>query len=129
VTDGIRAQPYKPGKPPLSATDVWISIAALTVTLVIGVVAAVGGMFSLAFLDSCPPESCSANGAATAVLGSLLIAGLAGIAGLIVTVVQIVRRKRGWPFAIATLAACAVVLFAGVIGYMVATGMAGASSR
>jgi hypothetical protein len=129
VTEGIRAQPYKPSKSPLSATDVWISIAALTMTAGIGAVAAVGGLFSLAFLDSCPPESCSANGAATAVFGSLLIAGLVGIAGLTVTVVQLVRRRRGWPFAVTTLVACAVVLFAGVVGYIVATGMAGAQSR
>jgi hypothetical protein len=108
----------------LSATDVWICVAALTSTVLMGAVGAVGGLFSLAFLDYCPPESCSAGGAASAVLGSVLIAAAVGLAGLIVTVVRLAQRKPGWPFAIATLCTCAVVLCAGIVGYVVATGMA-----
>jgi hypothetical protein len=73
VTDRIPTQPRTWGKPPISATDLWISVAALTLTVLVGAVGAAGGLFSLAFLDYCPPESCSANGAATAVLGSVLI--------------------------------------------------------
>jgi hypothetical protein len=123
------AQPHVRSKPPLSATDVWISVAVLTLTVLMGAVGAVGGLFSLAFLDYCPPESCSAGGAASAVLGSVLIAAAVGLAGLIVTVVRLARRKPGWPFAIATFCTCAVVFCAGIVGYIVATGMATAPSR
>jgi hypothetical protein len=70
-----------------------------------------------------------ADGAESAVLGSVLIAGLAGSAGLTVTIRRLGRRKPGWPFAIATLCTCAVVLCAGLVGYIVATGIADASSR
>jgi hypothetical protein len=129
VSDRIPAQPRMPGKPPLSATDLWISVAALTLTVLVGAVGAVGGLFSLAFLDYCPPESCSADGAAKAVLGSVLIAALVGLAGLTVTIIRLARRKPGWPFAIATFCICAVVLCAGLVGYIVATGMADAPSR
>jgi hypothetical protein len=129
VSDSIPARPHVPGKPPLSAADLWISVAALTLTAVVGGVGAVGGLFSLAFLDYCPPESCSADGAASAVLGSVLIAALVGLAGLTVTIIRLVRRRPGWPFAIATLCTCVVVLCAGFLGYVVATGMAGAPSR
>jgi hypothetical protein len=70
----------------------------------------VGGVFSLAFLDSCPPEHCSADGAAT-------------------TVIRLARRRPGWPFAVATLGACAVVGVCGVIAYAAATGMTGPPNR
>lgn len=123
MTDRIPTQPRTSGKPPISATDLWISVAALTLTVVVGAVGAAGGLFSLAFLDYCPPESCSANGAATAVLGSVLIAALVGLAGLTVTIIRLVRRKPGWPFAIATLCTCGVALCAGLVGYLIATGM------
>lgn len=129
VSDSIHAQLHMSGKPPLSAADLWISVAALMLTVLVSAVGAVGGLFSLAFLDYCPPESCSADGAESAVLGSVLIAGLVGSAGLTVTIIRLRRRKPGWPFAIATLCTCAVVLCAGLVGYIVATGMADAPSR
>jgi len=85
-------------KPPIASTDLWVSIGALIVTVAFGVVAAAMGLFSLAFLDYCPPESCSAEGAATAVGTALLAAFAIGVVGLLVTVVQLYRRKPGWPF-------------------------------
>ena len=125
MSEGVRGRPYPPNsKPPLSTADLWISISVLTVTGLMGAVAAVGGLFSLAFLDYCPPESCSADGASRAVLTSLLIAALFGVAGLTITIIRLVRRKPGWPFAVATLVVCGVVLLAGFVGYIAATGMA-----
>jgi hypothetical protein len=121
MTDG-RPQPYRPEKPPLSTTDLSVSITALILTVLLGVGAAAAGLFSLAFLDYCPPESCSANGALTAVATALLIAALVGTAGLIVTIVRLTRRKPAWPFAITTLVACGIVLLIGGIGYAGAVG-------
>ena len=113
---------YPPPKPPVSGGDLAISITALTITVLLGAVAAVFGLFSLAFLDHCPPESCSAEGAATAVGTALFIAFVIGLAGLVVTVVQFFRRKRGWPFAVATLVLCALAVFLGGVGYAAAVG-------
>lgn len=112
----------RPPNPPISAGDLAISITALVVTALIGAVAAVLGLFSLAFLDSCPPESCSAEGAVTAVMMALIAAFVIGVAGLVVTVVQLVRRKPGWPLAIATLALCTIAIFCGGVGYAMAVG-------
>lgn len=97
-------------------------MAVLVTTVLMGAAAAVGGVFSLAFLDNCPPETCSANGAATAVFIALLAAGVVGVVGLVVTVVQLARRKLAWPFAIATLVICVVILAAGAAGYVSAVG-------
>jgi quinol-cytochrome oxidoreductase complex cytochrome b subunit len=113
---------YPPLKPPASGSDLAISIAALTITVLLGAVAAVFGLFLLAFLDHCPPESCSAEGAVTAVGTALLIAFVIGVVGLVVTVIQLYRRKRGWPFALATLVLCALAVFLGGVGYAVAVG-------
>jgi hypothetical protein len=120
MTHGL--QQYRPEKPPMPTTDLWVSITALTLTVLLGVGAAVTGLFSLAFLDYCPPESCSADGAVTAVATALLIAALVGTAGLIITIVRLTRRKPAWPFAVATLVACTVVLLIGAIGYASAVG-------
>jgi len=106
----------------VSGADLAISITALIITVLLGAVAAVFGLFSLAFLDHCPQESCSVDGAVTAVGTALLIAFVIGVAGLVVTVVRLIRRKPGWPFAVATLVLCAVAVFLGGVGYAMAVG-------
>ena len=111
-----------PTKPPISGGDMAVSIVTLVATVLMGAAAAVLGVFSLAFLDSCPPESCSAEGAATAVFGSLAVAAVIGLAGVIATIVALVRRKTAWPFALGTLALCAIALGCGVVGYAAAVG-------
>jgi hypothetical protein len=113
---------YPAPKPPVSGSDLAISITALTITVLLGAVAAVFGLFSLAFLDHCPPESCSAEGAATAVGTALLMAFVIGVVGLVVTVVQLFRRKPGWPFAVGTLVLCTLAVFLGGVGYSMAVG-------
>ena len=114
--------PYPPAKPPRSTSDLTISIVVLVFTALLGIGAVVMGVFSLAFLDYCPPATCSAEGAATAVMTALGVAALVGLAGMIVTIVQLVRRKPAWPFAVGTMALCLVVLFFGGMGYSAAVG-------
>ena len=111
-----------PPRPPRSSSDLWISIGVLILTVVFGVVAATMGLFSLAFLDYCPPESCSADGAATAVITAVLAGSGVGVVGLAVTVIRLFRRKPGWPFAVATFALCAVAMALGGVGYAIAVG-------
>ena len=53
----------RPVKPPISGGDLAVSVTALVATMLLGGGAAVFGLFSLVFLDYCPPESCSAEGA------------------------------------------------------------------
>jgi hypothetical protein len=106
----------------VSGGDLAISITALIMTVLLGAVAAVFGLFSLAFLDHCPPESCSVDGAVTAVGTALLIAFAVGVAGLVATVIQLFRRRRGWPFAVATLVLCTLAVFLGGVGYAMAVG-------
>ena len=112
----------RPPKPPIATTDLTLSIGALVLTAGFGAVAAATGLFSLAFLDNCPPETCSADGAATAVWTALLAALAIGAVGLVVTVVQLYRRKPGWPFAVGTFVLCVLAVVLGGVGYAVAVG-------
>jgi hypothetical protein len=112
----------RPQKPPIATTDLWVSIGVLVLTVAFGVGAAVMGLFSLAFLDYCPPETCSAEGAVTAVGISLLVAFGIGVVGLAITVIQLVRRKPGWPFAVATFGLCVLAVVVGGVGYAMAVG-------
>jgi hypothetical protein len=114
--------PPQPQKPPIATADLWVSISGLVLTVGFGAVAAVMGLFSLAFLDYCPPESCSAEGAATAVFTALLAALAIGVIGLVVTVIQLLRRKPAWPFAVGTLVLCVVAVGLGAVGYAMAVG-------
>ena len=116
-----------PGYPPSaekprSGADMAISITVLTLTVLMGAAAAVLGLFSLAFLDSCPPATCSAEGAVNAVVTSLLVAGGIGVLGVALTVVRLVQRKTGWPVAVGTLVLCAVAVVVGGVAYAGAVG-------
>jgi hypothetical protein len=114
--------PPRPPKPPIATGDLVSSIGALILTVAFGVVAATMGLFSLAFLDYCPPERCSDEGAATAVGIALMAAFAIGVVGLVVTVIQLYRRKHGWPFAVATFMLCGVAVVLGGVGYAMAVG-------
>lgn len=116
------APPAPPAKRPISGADLTISIISLVFTLLLGGSAAVMGFFLLAFLDYCPPETCSAEGAVTAVGISLIVAVIVGLVGLVVTIVQLVRRSPAWPFAVGTLVLCGVICAFGFAGYFAAVG-------
>lgn len=109
-------------KPPRSVADLTVSIILLTLTVLLGAVAAFFGLMSLAFLDNCPPATCSAEGAVTAVLVSLAAAGVAGIVGLVLTIIRLSRRRIAWPYALVTLGICTLVLVAGGAGFVTAVG-------
>jgi uncharacterized BrkB/YihY/UPF0761 family membrane protein len=114
--------PALPAKPLVSSPDLVISIVTLILTLILGAVAAFFGIFSLAFLDHCPPESCSAENAFTAVATALIVAVVIAVTGLVVTIVRLHSRRPGWPFAIATLVLCSIAFILGGVGYAVAVG-------
>lgn len=80
------------------------------------------GIFSLAFLDYCPPETCSADGAVTAVALTVVALAMIGVTGLVLTVVRLARRRLSWPFSVGTLGLCLVVCVAGVGAYAAAVG-------
>lgn len=122
VGPGPFTPPSHPAKRPVSAVDLTVSILTMVLILVLGAAASIFGLFSLAFLDHCPPATCSAEGAAGAVLSALGIAGLVGATGIIVAIVQLVRRRPSWPFAVGTLVLCVAVLAMGGIGYVAAVG-------
>ena len=110
------------GRPPRNTADLVISIVVVVVTVLMGAMAVVLGVFSLAFLDHCPPESCSAEGAVTAVFTALAIAAGIGVIGLVLTVVALIRRATAWPYAVGMFALCALALFVGMLRYGAAVG-------
>ncbi len=109
--------PDRQPAPARNGTDVVVSILALSATLIVGAAGAVMGVFSLAFLDYCPPQSCSVDGAVTVVLTTIVVAGLTGLAGLVLTVIRIRKRTSAWPYAAGTLALVIAVLFFGALAY------------
>lgn len=86
-----------------------------------GVAAAMEFMF-LAFTDYCPPQHCNADAAATSVLLSVSVAAGLTVIGCIATIVALVLRRSGWPYAVATLAASTLTELLGIVGYFVAVG-------
>lgn len=112
--------PMPPPMPPRNATDVTVSVLMIVATVLTVGAGSLMGVFSLAFLDHCPPETCSADGAVTASMTAVGIAVLVGLAGIITTIVRLAARKRAWPFAVGTLAACVAVFFFGAMAYTAA---------
>jgi len=80
------------------------------------------GLFMLAFLDHCPPETCSVDGAVTAVASAVFAAGLVVPVGIVATTIAPVRRKPAWPFAIAALILCVAMLVLGGVWHGSAVG-------
>lgn len=109
-----------PPPPERNTTDVTISVIVLVLTAVLGGAASVMAFFSLAFLDYCPPATCSIDGAVTAVLATIAIAAVSVLAGVIITVIRLGHRKTAWPFAVGTFAVMIVVFFLGAIAYTAA---------
>ena len=68
-------------------------------------------------MRACPPETCSVEGAVSASMTTVAIAALVGLVGIVTTIVRLAARKRAWPFAVGTLAACVGVFFAGALAY------------
>ena len=107
---------------PRSTADVTASVIVLVLTVLFGAAAAVIGLVTLAFLDYCPPESCSVEGAVTTVTTTLSIAALVGLAGGVTTVVRLRRRRTAWPWALGTLVAVMLTMVAGAVAYQSAVG-------
>ena len=109
-----------PPPPPRNTTDLTVSIVALVPTVLLAAAPPVLGFFSLAFLDYCPPATCSVDGAVTAVLATIAIAAVSVLTGLIITIIRLGQRKTAWPFAIGTLGLMIVVFLVGAIAYTAA---------
>jgi hypothetical protein len=114
--------PPPPATPPRSAADLTIAIILMVLTVLVGACGVFLGLLSLAFLDYCPPATCSVDGAVSAVLTAVAIATLVAMVGIILTTVALARRKRAWPFAVGTFVLCLVALFFGGAAYTVAVG-------
>lgn len=108
-------------RPARSVPDLVISIALLVMTVVLIAMTALAGLFLLAFLDHCPPPTCSVQGAVNAVMTALLAAAAVGFLGGGATVIALVRRSAAWPYALGTLALCALTVFLGGVGFSAAT--------
>jgi hypothetical protein len=111
---GMPPPPPAPRKPPISGVDLGISITAMVLTVVFAAFAAFIGIFMLAFLDTCPPATCSVEGAIGSVGGTLLITAVSGVVGITVTIIQLTRRALAWPVAVGTLVLCVLICVIGV---------------
>ncbi len=106
-----------PVPPRTNATDLTVSILLIVLTVLTVGAGALMGVFSLAFLDNCPTATCSVDGAVTASMTTVAVAGGVGFAGIVTTIVRLATRKRAWPFAVGTLAGCVAVFFVGALAY------------
>ncbi|MBI3214010.1 MAG: hypothetical protein HYZ38_09340 [Mycobacterium sp.] len=111
-----------PPKPPVSATDVTISVILLVLTVVGGAFGAFMGLFMLAFTDTCPPATCNLDAAVTSIVTGLAVAALVALVGTVLTIVRLVARSTAWPFALGTCVLCAAACVLGIAGYIVAVG-------
>ncbi len=106
-----------PPKPPIAPADLSISIAAMILTVVGVAGAGFLGLMMLAFTDYCPPETCDLDAGVTVVMTGLGIAALIAVVGIAVTITQLVRRVRAWPYAVGALVLCAASCVLTLWGY------------
>ena len=102
--------------------DIALSVFLLVLAGVVGLVGSVLAIFALAFVDVCPPDTCSVDGAIAAQFTAGLVVTLAFVVGLIATIVALTRRRRGWWIALITVLAVLVIWVLGFVGYFAAVG-------
>ena len=112
-----RPPQYRPPQPPRNPVDVTVSIIALVITVLAAGAGAVMSFLSLAFLDYCPPATCSVDGAVTVAFATIAVAAGVVLTGLILTVTRLGTRKTAWPFAIGALTALIAVFILGATAY------------
>jgi hypothetical protein len=102
--------------------DTALTVILLVATFVILLVAVFFDLFAIAFTDYCP-AGCN-SGAGVAVIFTVWICStVVAVVGTILSLVRLVRRRRAWWFALATLllvifgSIAAFWLYASIIGY------------
>ncbi|MGN6125964.1 MAG: hypothetical protein ACTHON_05325 [Humibacter sp.] len=108
-------------QPPI-VWDIVLSIVVWVMTGALIGIATFVALFGLAFIDYCPPASCSANGA----LLSLMVAGVASVvvalAGLAGGLVLIVQHRISWWVTVGAFVLCLACWVAGFVGAAKAIG-------
>lgn len=116
------SQSFPEPKPPISRGDLAASLSVLVLTVIGSGVAAVLGLFMMAFTDYCPPATCNLDAGVTVIMIGFAIAAAVGVTGTVVTIVRLVQRNPAWPFAVATLVLTAAACIAGIAGYIAEVG-------
>jgi uncharacterized membrane protein len=102
--------------------DIALSVFLLLLAAVVGVVGTILAFVSIAFIDNCPPETCSVDGAVGAQFTAALVVILAFVAGLIATIVALATRRRGWWLGLVTVFLVLLSWVLGFVGYFAAVG-------
>lgn len=108
--------------PPRARWDVALSVALLSVCVIVWVIAAGGGLMILAFTDFCPVETCHIHRASVSIAVALSVAAVFIVAGAALAIIWIIRRRLGWPFAAAALVLSVMSEVLGFAGYIAAVG-------
>jgi hypothetical protein len=102
--------------------DVVLTVILLVATAVILFVSAFFDLFAVAFTDYCP-EPCHAGAGVAVVFTVWICSGVIALVGTIFSIVCLVRRRRAWWVALATMvlvilgSVAAFWLYAGIVAY------------
>jgi len=105
----------------IRTSDAVVSAMLLVVVAAVVAMAVLGGVFLLAFGECVAPQ-CNGDAARAAVIAGLALAVLGGLGGLVLAVRRIAVRRLAWPFTLAALVFCAVVVVAAWAVYRLAAG-------
>ena len=114
--------PPPPARPQRNTADLAVSVIVLVITVLGSALGCLMSFMMMAFLDYCPPQTCSVNGAVTAALGTIGAVGLIVVAGLVLTVIRLGARKTAWPFAVGTAASAVAAFLLGFLAFNFAVG-------
>lgn len=100
--------------------DVAASIVLLVLSYSAFLIGAVFALIGLSFIDDCPSGSCSVNAAVDAQFTTGVVLAIAALVGTIVTILLLVKRRRGWWVALITFATIVVGWIVGFILFTMA---------
>ncbi|GAB3611163.1 MULTISPECIES: hypothetical protein [Humibacter] len=102
-------------KPPYLVWDIIISVVVWLVTGAFISIASFAAIFGLAFLDYCPPQSCSSEAAVACLFAAGAASVVVALAGFVGGLVRMLRRASSWWITLGAFVLCVACWMVGFI--------------
>lgn len=109
-------------KPPYIIWDIIVSVMIWLMTGAFIGVSAFIAIFSLAFIDYCPPQSCSSEAAFSCLFAAGVASVVVAIGGFVGGLIRILRRAPSWWVSVGAFVLCLICWAGGFISAARAVG-------
>lgn len=115
--------PVGPNPPRAKPEDLAATVSLLVISVLAAFFGAIMLLFSVAFIDHCPPETCSLDAAWLSMNAGQAFMLLSLVVGIALSIWRLVKRKIAWRIALTTLVAVILSAVLGFVAVVISAGM------